>query len=188
MCMVEDGESVLYTEIPVPVGAKCNDCGAADPIEGRRWIMAASGCILLIDDEPRAWHKGDAPLEGDWHYLHDWLIENDEPPPDFVPASALDDTTSFRCGRCKEASRWLTEVCQGYLWDAVREDIIEHWDEDHLYRNHAFGRLVIAAKNSWWDRARTLMTVDRVKTLVDNALAKVDAADAGIPKNQGATP
>lgn len=190
MCMVEEGEPAIYTtEIPVPVGAKCGDCGASDPTEGVMWVDGASGCVLLVNDEPRAWHEDDESLEGDWQFLSDWMEENGEPAPDFVPARALDTSTAYRCGRCKEAARWLTEVCNGYLWGGIREDIIEHWVEDTLYRNHAFGRLVLAAKKSWRNRHGELLTAEQVRVLVDNALARdMDdelPADANNPNSTG---
>ena len=69
---------------------------------------------------------------------------------------------------------WVDGQLVVNLWGGWRDGARQkHWHEDTLYRNHAFGRLVLAAKANWRHRDRTPMTVDHVEALVDAALAKV---------------
>ena len=180
MCMADYGDPSLFTEeVPVPEGQKCSECGAPDAIEGRRWIESTEGSLLLIDGEPRAWsEKYAGDLDDRYQDLSEWVAENDEAPPSFVPSKAIEDFHSFRCARCKAGSRWLVTVCGGYLWDCVAQDIVEHWTEDTLYRNHAFGRLVLAAR-AGWQRKGTRLAPDTGDALVDAAIARVDTGTSG---------
>lgn len=75
--------------------------------------------------------------------------------------------TMHTCAQCVELKRWLTTVCNGYLFGGVWEDIEQHWSDDWLYRSLAFGRIVVHMR----DRKLQTFPPERVKELVDSALA-----------------
>jgi hypothetical protein len=75
--------------------------------------------------------------------------------------------TMHTCAQCVELKRWLTKVCNGYLFGGVWEDIEQHWQEDWLYHSLAFGRIIVHMR----DRKLQTLPSERVRDLVDSALA-----------------
>lgn len=63
---------------------------------------------------------------------------------------------SKTCEHCVAARRWLEVECRGWLYEAVREDLAEHFGEQP---DLALGRLIVGMRRAWrrWDG--TLMPV-----------------------------
>jgi hypothetical protein len=53
------------------------------------------------------------------------------------------------CQHCEAAAEWLVEVCNGYLYGAIGEELEEHWDEDLMFRSKALGMAVLGHKRRW---------------------------------------
>lgn len=64
-----------------------------------------------------------------------------------------------QCRHCWAASVWLTEVCGGFLWGGVAEDLREHWDVSPKYRTLWLGRAVVGQQRRWRRRDGELMPV-----------------------------
>lgn len=62
----------------------------------------------------------------------------------------------YQCQHCNEAARWLQEVCGGFLYGAVLEDLEEHMHEIIHKRRLSLGRLVIGMRKGWM-KDRVLM-------------------------------
>lgn len=54
------------------------------------------------------------------------------------------------CSHCEAASKWLMEVCRGYLFYGVLEELEEHFfDEDAPISSIGLGRLVVRMRHKW---------------------------------------
>lgn len=56
------------------------------------------------------------------------------------------------CGQCVAAGRWLTKVCGGFMWPAVREELEEHWDEEWELRSNGLLWLITCGAAGWQRR------------------------------------
>jgi hypothetical protein len=93
---------------------------------------------------------------------------------------------TFRmCGQCHASSRWLLDVCGGWLYHGVREELLDHWMEDYLYRSLSFGRVVIWSGRSWKRPDGSRVPVETVKTWVRDALARVLAVNQLLEADRG---
>lgn len=81
--------------------------------------------------------------------------------------------SSFRlCLHCCHAARWLIEACNGFLYDAIEEDLAEHVTGDESYlRSAPLTRLVRWMRDDWRDRAGHLRPVGHVEAVADQAIA-----------------
>ncbi len=53
------------------------------------------------------------------------------------------------CQHCEAAAEWLREVCNGYLYGAIGEELEEHWDEDLTFRSRALAMAVLGHRRRW---------------------------------------
>jgi hypothetical protein len=53
------------------------------------------------------------------------------------------------CAHCQAARGWLSDVCGGWLFEGVLEDLEHHWDDDVTYRYMGLGRLLIGMRRGW---------------------------------------
>lgn len=53
------------------------------------------------------------------------------------------------CQHCEMAAGWLREVCNGFLYGAIGEELEEHWDEDLTFRSKALGMAVLGHRRRW---------------------------------------
>jgi len=60
------------------------------------------------------------------------------------------------CAHCIAARGWLTEVCGGFVFHGVRQDLEDHWEEDPLYHSLTFGRVIVGIKNHWQRKGEML--------------------------------
>lgn len=51
------------------------------------------------------------------------------------------------CVHCVAAAEWLVKVCNGYVYEAVGEDLREHWWEG--YANLDLGYRIIGIRRQW---------------------------------------
>jgi hypothetical protein len=88
----------------------------------------------------------------------------------------FDRWDTFRtCGQCAAARHWLSAVCGGWMYHAVRMELADHWGEDYLYRSLSFGRLVVWSGRSWKRADGTRVPVEQVKAWVTDALQRIPA-------------
>lgn len=76
------------------------------------------------------------------------------------------------CVHCIEARRWLLDVCGGWLYTEVLDELREHYIESSLYASVSLGRLLAAGKRQWKNRS-----VEWVKEKVDDALLRYHALE-----------
>lgn len=53
------------------------------------------------------------------------------------------------CAHCEAAAQWLVEVCRGYVFGEVRDELCEHWNEG--YASVPLGRLIGGMRYRWAD-------------------------------------
>jgi hypothetical protein len=53
------------------------------------------------------------------------------------------------CQHCEISAEWLIEVCNGFLYGAIGEELEEHWDEDLTFRSKALGLAVLGHRRQW---------------------------------------
>ena len=63
-----------------------------------------------------------------------------------------------QCRHCVAATTWLQAECGGFLHNAVREDLEEHWSEV-LPRSLWLGRAIVGMRRRWRRRDGTLLAV-----------------------------
>ena len=178
MCQVVDEPWDVYNQW-WGIG-KCYDCGRTDR-------------VLYEECGPADWHDSRGAKKFSEH-----LILNDGVPnlkrslPEMIDEGGTDiynviwhatpeiEDTIRTCAHCLEARRWLEEWCRSWLYGMYREDVIEHWTEDDLYRHQSLARLVVLAKRKWqashrsvgtWNDPQPLVPVETVAQLVDDSLA-----------------
>ena len=76
----------------------------------------------------------------------------------FRALSATDDYwwSTKTCEHCLAAREWLTEICGGFVYHGVHEDLENHWEEDVLYRTMALGRVLVGIKYRWRWKGRLM--------------------------------
>jgi hypothetical protein len=83
------------------------------------------------------------------------------------------------CQQCTAAIEWLNRICGGWLWNAVAEDLADHWQEHVEFRTLALRRLIHYISKGWL-RNGTLIPSEDVqrwaKEGADFALAAANAA------------
>lgn len=53
------------------------------------------------------------------------------------------------CLQCRAAAKWLVNVCSGYLYNGVLEELEEHWEENASYHSLWLGRAIIGMRRKW---------------------------------------
>lgn len=94
-----------------------------------------------------------------------------EPGETYNYASCLMDgafSTYKVCEHCFAAGQWIVKVCHYHPWTNLDVELEEHYREG--FNSLSMGRL-IHLRTRKWRRKGTLMTVDEVKAVVDDALA-----------------
>lgn len=71
--------------------------------------------------------------------------------------------THKTCAHCLVVRDWLTKECSGFLYEGIREDIIDHARED----GYGFGvlRLAVGIDNKWKRKDGRLFPVPRMPKL-----------------------
>lgn len=83
------------------------------------------------------------------------------------------------CVHCQAARKWLSVICNGWIYTQVLEELIEHWEEEYQFRCVPLGKLIIRYKHRW-QRDGQLISVGEVMSLTNLAVAyaQVQIADA----------
>lgn len=58
-----------------------------------------------------------------------------------------------QCAHCQAAATWLQEVCGGYLYGQIREDLEQHWSESPDYRSPTLRALIDGMRRGWSEGA-----------------------------------
>lgn len=61
------------------------------------------------------------------------------------------------CAHCRAASRWLSEVCGGFVTEEILSDLTEHWQEGAQYRTPWLARAIVGLRRKWKRRDGSLM-------------------------------
>lgn len=69
---------------------------------------------------------------------------------------------SKMCAHCEVLATWLGRQCRGFLYNAVVQDFVEHWDEYSDLHALDMGRCVVGAKQKWRRRDGTLLPIPAV--------------------------
>lgn len=72
------------------------------------------------------------------------------------------------CEHCRAAADWLVTVCGGWVYDAVREDLHEHFREGY---GIWLGRAVVGMKRKWRRRDGALMRPMELPADIDRIAA-----------------
>jgi hypothetical protein len=59
--------------------------------------------------------------------------------------------TYHTCQHCQAARAWLERECGGWVYTEVRDELIEHWEEDWIYRTIWLARVIAGMKHRWHD-------------------------------------
>lgn len=85
-----------------------------------------------------------------------------------------DGYMTFRtCAHCIAAREWIVQECGRWLYDAVGEDLREHWDIGGAYRNLWLGRALVGMRRQWRRRDGELLPVLGPPPEIDYDLAAV---------------
>ena len=71
------------------------------------------------------------------------------------------------CAHCWRVASWLDVTCNGWLFNAVQEDLEEHWRESWELRSHYLGRAILGMRGKWRRKDGTLMALPRLFTRAD---------------------
>lgn len=55
------------------------------------------------------------------------------------------------CTHCQVARSWLERECGGWVYTEVFDELIEHWEEDLIYRSFWLARVIAGMKHRWHD-------------------------------------
>jgi hypothetical protein len=114
----------------------------------------------------------------DWQQEFDYYLE-DIPPS--VVAHCKRPNVHVACAQCVEARRWIAEVCSGWVYDYVCDEIVEHWHEDTLYRTLGLGAMTNAIRRGkWTDRRGNLIPDVTVRKWVDQAFDEMARREANL--------
>ncbi len=80
-----------------------------------------------------------------------------------------DFATYQTCQHCWAAALWLSVACGGWLYDAVYDELVEHWEGSPELRSWTLGRLIIGIRRKWRDGAMPIPDVNRVRASVPKA-------------------
>lgn len=90
-------------------------------------------------------------------------------------------TVVKQCAHCEAAAQWLVQVCRGYVWNGVGEELQEHWTEEPDFRCRSLAHLCAAQRRRWEG-----VTVKKVETLTRHAsrfaLRQIKMASEGADK------
>ena len=81
-----------------------------------------------------------------------------------------DHWDTFRtCAHCLAGRVFIERECHGWLYGAVLDDIIEHWEENNLLRSWSLAKLTWLARNRWRGRSGDLVDPDGIRRLAVKA-------------------
>jgi hypothetical protein len=90
-----------------------------------------------------------------------------------------DIVTSKQCAHCRAAARWLLVVCDGWVYEAIEEDLREHVNgEESEVGSWALARLCAWMARDWKDRDGNIRPLDEVKAQVEKAIAAYNEREA----------
>ena len=75
-----------------------------------------------------------------------------------------------QCAQCAQASRWLSVVCSGFLYEDVLHELEDHVHEPYPIATVQLAKLVVLMRRNW-QRNGALVPADDVCALVDRAVA-----------------
>lgn len=79
--------------------------------------------------------------------------------------------TCRSCSHCLAGRVFLERECHGWLYGAVLDDIIEHWEENDLLRSWSLAKLTWLARHRWRSRSGLLVKPDDIRRLALKAAA-----------------
>lgn len=131
--------------------------------------------MCMIDDaEPWTFYHQEIRRAGKPHRCNECQRTIERGEQHGYAVGLTDDRWSyFRvCLHCCHAARWLIEACDGFLFDAVEEDLLEHVTGHESYlRTAPLTRLARWMAADWRDRSGRLRPVDDVRAVADRAIA-----------------
>ena len=79
------------------------------------------------------------------------------------------------CAHCDAAAQWLMVVCGGYLYGGIGEELLEHWEEDTMFRSRELAMAIRGHQRAWKTlRGDDLMPVPhRVKLAAQLVMAPI---------------
>lgn len=83
------------------------------------------------------------------------------------------------CAHCLVAAEWLNAACNGYLFDAVLDDLREHATDSPQYDSPALRALIDGMERGWDDGLAPLPDVDLVRASVPPAPSPAPAQGGG---------
>lgn len=198
MCMIDDADGDWHAETQrttvASAGVRCHECGRELPIgEPIDWVQGHN--VHRLDPpvelpagsalEPAGWDYRPPSLRdiAEWAWA-DWANDRwGEIQAERIGGRLDDDSFDVLvpdgkpfaiCSQCIAARRWLTVVCNGWLYGGVHEDLEQHMDED--YACGALNALCRHMSNQWTHRkTRAVVPVANVERLVARALAHAEA-------------
>lgn len=77
------------------------------------------------------------------------------------------------CAHCYEAAQWLNEMCNGYVFGEVLDELLEHWHEDENYRSIPFARMIVNMRRGWHNGRDPLPTgaAEMARAMMTSAVA-----------------
>lgn len=75
------------------------------------------------------------------------------------------------CSHCMAAGEWMQEVCNGWLFGDLHEEMVEHWNEG--YASVGFGRLIAGVKRRWHEGADPIPDVTAVRAMAAEMLREM---------------
>jgi hypothetical protein len=67
--------------------------------------------------------------------------------------------THKTCEHCQVARTWMYRECGGFVYGEIEEELREHWNESHEYRNRELARLIYGMSRFWKRRKGGLMPI-----------------------------
>lgn len=81
-------------------------------------------------------------------------------------------STYHQCLHCVAAAEWLLQVCRGYLFEGILEDLEEHISENAFpIRTLSLWRLAYWMRRDWRKDDGTLVPIEEVRRWVKSGVA-----------------
>lgn len=65
-------------------------------------------------------------------------------------------TEAKTCLHCLSARRWLEKACNGYVFEQVHYDLIDHWHDCEYYRTPWLARAIFGMQHKWMRRGERM--------------------------------
>lgn len=197
MCMVEDSDGdyeAVTTTVVLNETQHCYECGRIVAVGDEVDMVQGYDVTFMNDELPEmestfiAHYEPGTPYQLldfsqldratlAWNeYVDQWYIEREAA----RRGGLVDDERIlvptgppfYRCPQCVAASRWLVEICGGYLYGGVQEDLDQHLDEEYRCRSLV---VLVGLMGKKWTYGGKLTPVRKVDGLVTAAVAYAES-------------